>query len=526
MAGIDIQGTGRKKLRWQLFVIILSMAALKFLVNLMVWGNYELHREAYLAIEYADHPAWGYIENPPFIMWMSWISMKIFGGSTFALRFFPALAGAMTMFIIGNLTKDLGGKKWAVLLATTGYLVAPVFLKSNSLFLPSAFTEFFWFSYLSLFVKLLQTHNKNYWFMLGFVAGLGFLSSYTIFIPMVLTTLFLFATRHRHLLYCPQITGFLFNFLIFAIPNLIWQFNHKWPEFKNLRELNATQLINFESAWFLAMQLVILAPVLVLWTVGLYNLFATKASRPFIVLGYSYVGMILLMLAIHAKPFYPAPFYMILIVFGAIQWENWLEEKYTHYLVGILIIMATSTILLLPLSLPYLKLEKLVAFSEKWQNRGLKAPFIWEDGNMRSIPQDYADMTGWNEFYSLSSQAIQKTDLLTTTVFSNDKNLAAAFNYYSKRNGGKHRAYSLDGSFAIWSPEEFPTTEQVLFLGDIPQFAMKTEIEFEKVAVFENPLSRLHKTPIFRATIAGSDFHMHYEQERNRVKDGVFRKPR
>src|SRR5690606_996399 len=101
MAGTDLQGTGRKKLRRQLTLIILVMALVKFLVNLLVWGNYEMHREAYLNLAYAQHPAWGYVENPPFIMWMSWIGVKIFGGSSFALRILPALAGGLSMIWIG-----------------------------------------------------------------------------------------------------------------------------------------------------------------------------------------------------------------------------------------------------------------------------------------------------------------------------------------------------------------------------------------------------------------------------------------
>jgi hypothetical protein len=517
MAGTDIQGTGRKKLRWQITLIIVGMSMLKFLVNLLVWGNYELHREAYISLVYADHPAWGYIENPPFIMAISWISVKIFGGSAFALRLFPALVGGISMLFLGKLTKELNGKKWAVILATVSYLVAPVFLKSNSLYLPAAFNEFFWFSYLYFFVKLLQTHNKNYWFVLGFVAGLGFLTSYTIFIPVALTTLFLAATRHRGLLRCGQITGFGFNFFLFAIPNLIWQFNHNWPEFKNLRELNATQLVNMDSAWFLAMQLIMLAPVIFIWIAGLINLFTAKESRPYIVLGYSYLAMIVLMLLMHAKPYYPAPFYMILLIFGAIQWENWLEEKFSNLLRGLAIVMIAATIPLLPLSLPYLKVEKLISFSERWKSRGLEAPFVWEDGVMHSLPQDYADMIGWqsmNETLTAMLAEVPAEERSSVVVYCENSCVAAAIGYINRKDDHFPLIASLDGSFLLWSKDSLDDYSNFLLVDVSREW---TEQNFETItesAILNIPNSRLNGMQLHFAHSPKQSFHEAYHAQR------------
>jgi len=528
MAGTDLQGTGRKKLRWQLTLIILAMGVIKFVTHMLISGNYELHRDAYLYISYADNPQWGYISNPPFIMTLSWLAVKVFGGSAFAIRFFPAVAGAICMVLVGRLTKELGGKKWAVITATTAYLVAPIFLRSNSLFQPVAFDQFFWFLYLFLFVKLLQTHNKNYWFVLGIVAGLGFLTKYTIVMPVALTTFFLIATRHRKLLWVPQFWGFIINVGILVTPNLIWQYNHNWPELKHLQVLNETQLVNMSSGWFLGMQLIMFAPVLFIWIAGLYNLFVSKESRPYIVLGYSFLGIILLMLLLHAKPYYPAPFYMILLVFGAIQWETWLEEKYKLVLGFMIALMVAGTIPLLPLSLPYLKMDKMLVFSETWQKRGFEAAFRWEDGVMHELPQDYADMTGWRQTARLTHEAwesLSDDEKAHAEISGGNYGRTGAINYYNRDDMKMPKAFCFDGSFMFWTPVSFENITTLIYVG-VPDEEVKGLFEEDLLfARVEDPYFRENGTPIYILKKAKPELANRYLQLRSAIVEPNHRKP-
>ncbi len=528
MAGTDLQGTGRKKLRWQLTLFILAMGVIKFITHMVISGNYEFHRDTYLYLSYANHPQWGYLDNPPFIMVFSWLSLKILGGSAFAVHFFPALAGAITMVLIGRLTKELGGKKWAVIMATVAYLVAPIFLRANSLFQPVAFDQFFWFLYLFLFVKLLQTHNKNYWFVLGLVAGLGFLTSYTIVLPVVLTTFFLLATRHRRLLWVPQFWGFLVNVAILITPTLLWQYNHNWPELKLLRELSETQLVNMNSGWFLVMQILMLAPVIFVWVAGIYNLFASKESRPYIVLGYSYIGIILLMLILHAKPHYPAPFYMILLVFGAIQWETWLENKYQWVLGSLVAVMILSTIPLLPLSLPYLKLDKMLAFSTTWQKRGFEAAFRWDDGVLHQIPQDYADMTGWRQLAAITHEAWQSlpdAERQNAAIYGSNYGRAGAINYYNRKVAELPEAFCFDGSFMFWTPQSLADKQALIFIGEPDTAVAKLFGEITLYKSVNDPYSTENGTSVYILRHPMANMNERYIELRERIIKPNHRKP-
>jgi hypothetical protein len=528
MAGTDHQGTGRKKLRYQLTLITLGFGLIKFLIHMGIAGNYELHRDAYLYLDYGNHLQWGYMSNPPFIAVLSWISLKVLGGSIYAVRFFPALAGAITMIMVGRLIKALDGRKWAVILGCTAFLVSPVFLRAGSLFQPTVFDQMFWFMYLYLFVKLLQTYNKNYWFMLGLVAGMAFLNKYTILAPVFLTTLFLLFTRHRKLLWVPQFSGFIINFGLLITPNIIWQYNHNWPELNHFSTLRETQLVNLNDAWFLAMQFLMFAPAALIWVGGLANLFTAKASRPYISLGYSFLGMIAVMLILQAKPYYPAPFYIILFVFGAIQWEVWLEEKIKWLLPVMFATMIATAIPLLPLSLPYLNLKDMYTFSNTWQNRGFEEPFVWEDGMVHSLPQDYADMTGWRQVATIVNEAwmsLPEDQRTKAAIFGGNYGKTGAVNYYNRKEKDFPKAFCFEGSFMFWSPTTLEGVNALIYVGEPDSIVTALFGESTLFKAVADPYFRENGMPVYILRQPVPEMYVRYAELRQSIIAPNHRKP-
>jgi hypothetical protein len=79
-------------------LVLIGFIALKFFLQyFLISPEYELHRDEFLHLDQAHHPAWGYRSVPPFT---SLISSLIFllGGGVFWVKFFPALFGALTLF--------------------------------------------------------------------------------------------------------------------------------------------------------------------------------------------------------------------------------------------------------------------------------------------------------------------------------------------------------------------------------------------------------------------------------------------
>ena len=65
-------------------ILILVLAAIKFVLPFLLQNSaYELHRDEYLYYQQGQHLSLGFLENPPLIGVMGWIS-SLLGGSFFS----------------------------------------------------------------------------------------------------------------------------------------------------------------------------------------------------------------------------------------------------------------------------------------------------------------------------------------------------------------------------------------------------------------------------------------------------------
>ena len=147
--------TDTHKIYWK---ILLLLASIKMSIHLFTntITAYGLHRDEYLYISESDHLAWGYMEVPPMLSIIGKIAKLLFGHTEFAVRFFPAFIGAISIILIGILIRDLGGKKYAQLLGGFGFLISPVFLGSNNLFQPVSFNQFMWLLSAFMMVRIIR----------------------------------------------------------------------------------------------------------------------------------------------------------------------------------------------------------------------------------------------------------------------------------------------------------------------------------------------------------------------------------
>ena len=112
---------------------------------------------------------------------------------------------------------------------------------------------------------------------------------------------------------------------------------------------------------------------------------------------------------------------------------------------------------MLPLSLPIYEPDRMVQYGQKQIDHGLDLMLKWEDGQVHDLPQDYADMVGWDElghkvwaFYDTLEEPIQSS----TLVFGEFYGCAGAAQYY--RPDGPDRSYpevySFNDAFMEWIP--------------------------------------------------------------------------
>jgi len=212
-----------------------------------------LHRDEFLHLDQAFHPAAGYISVPPFSSWMSTL-IYLFGGGLFWVRFIPAVFGALTIVLSWLIVEKLGGRLHAKLLATT-FLIFSVYARINVLFQPNSFDILSWTAMFYALIRYVRTHDLRWLLILALVTALGLYNKYTVVFLITGLAAGLMLTRQRIILREKVFWLAIAFCLLLFMPNIIWQITHQWPVVNHMKALNDTQLVNITYSGFLLDQL-------------------------------------------------------------------------------------------------------------------------------------------------------------------------------------------------------------------------------------------------------------------------------
>ena len=271
--------------------IVLLIAACKLVVHL-----YAGHRYGYLGDELyylacSRHLAWGYVDQPPLIAMIAWVVRHTLGQSLLAIRFLPALAGAVEVVLTALIARELGGRRFAQVLAAITTLTAPGILAQNSTFTMNAFEPLFWMTCAYLVIRIIKTGNERLWIWFGVVAGIGLENKYSMMIFGAGIVLGLLLTNQRKLLANRWLwIGGVVAFMIFA-PNLWWNVRHHFPFLElqaNIRRSGRNVPLGFFS--FFGQEIGSMNPLTApLWLAGLWFFLFAEQGKRFRALGWAWV---------------------------------------------------------------------------------------------------------------------------------------------------------------------------------------------------------------------------------------------
>ncbi|HMU45269.1 MAG TPA: glycosyltransferase family 39 protein [Chitinophagaceae bacterium] len=470
--------------------LILLLAIIKFVLPIFLQHPvFELQRDEFLYYQQGQHPALGYLENPPLLSYLGSIS-SWFGGSVAWIKLWPCLFGAATVVVTCLIAAELGGKLFAQFLAGLG-IISGAFMRIHFLFQPNVLDIFFWTLSAYFIIRYINDKKTIYLYWFCFSLALGFWGKYSVvFIAISLIFSLLLAGRRKIFIEKHFWTAIALSILI-ILPNVLWQYFHNWPLVHHMKELQETQLQYLNKKDFLIDQLLMLSPVILIWTGGLIWVFKNSNWR---FIGVAYILVIILIMFGSGKSYYTLGAYPMLLAAGGVAWEQWLNKRIwkRYVLCGLILV---PTILFIPVMLPIWKPEKLSKF---YQSSGVAKSGIlkWEDGKEHSLPQDFADMLGWKEiaektesFYSSLPDSVKKN----TIIFGRHYGHAGGMIYYSKNISFKKKVYTDNGSFLLWIPQNIKFENLILVSRRMPDKNDEVFNHFSKATVVDsvtNPYSR------------------------------------
>lgn len=507
------------------WIVLGALVLIKLLIHGATGGNYELHRDAFLYLAMGDHPAFGYVSVPPFTPLLAFLLNSLEADSIFWVRLLPALSGAASLLVIGLLVKEFGGRTWAVLIAGLAFLLSPAFLRSNLLFQPVSFNQFFWLLSAYFIVKMLRRNHPRYWLHLGILWGVAFLNKYSIAflalgfgIALALTParrLF----RSRYLLY-----GALAGLAIIT-PNLIWQYAHNWPVVTHMRTLHATQLVNVNITDFLIMQFLMNFHAIAVWLAGLVFLLFLNAGKPYRALGYTFLAVLAILIALRGKHYYSLGLYTPLFAAGGYLLEHIFAQRHRYLKPATAVLMSLLILPLAPFSLPVLSLEEMAAYGKATGPYGLEGALRWEDGRVHSLPQDYADMTGWRELGVTVTQtflSLSPAEQARCMVYAENYGEAGAIRYYGRRFG-LPEPVSFNDNFLLWAPDSI-RGDILIYVNDEVEEISYFFSDVRSIGRINDPYARESGLPVYLCRGPRNGFERFYQTKVAALK-GEYQQP-
>ena len=100
--------------------IVFALAAAACAIHFLFNGRYGYFRDELYYAACGEHLAWGYVDHAPLVAFIARLTRALLGDSLFALRFFPALAAGAKVLLAGWMAGEMGGGRFAQMLATSG----------------------------------------------------------------------------------------------------------------------------------------------------------------------------------------------------------------------------------------------------------------------------------------------------------------------------------------------------------------------------------------------------------------------
>jgi 4-amino-4-deoxy-L-arabinose transferase-like glycosyltransferase len=463
-------------------LLVVSIALLKLLTHLLTGSAYGYFRDELYYVAASKRLALGYVDFPLFIAWLTAFVRATLGESLPALRLFPAIAGALIVLLAGLMARELGGGRFAQVLAAVAALLAPVFLAMHSMLTMDVFDQLWWVLGIFVVLKILKHDQPKWWLWFGLVAGLGLLTKVTIvYLGLALMVGLLLTPARKYLLSKWLWLGGVVA-LVFLVPYLIWQVQSGWPTVEFWGRYAAGKTYPVTLPGFLLQQILVVHPLAFpLALVGLWGLLFAPALKPYRALGWIYPVLFAIFAFQQAKHYFLAAAYPICFAAGAVILERFAQRLRRGWLIpGYLALLVITGIVVAPTALPLLPMGTYHTYISAL---GLGAGPQTERLDTGNLPQHFADRFGWPELAETVVrvyQALPPEEQARACIFTDNYGEAGALEFF----GGARlpRVISGHNSYFLWGPQDCDASV-LIFVPGHPADAAESFAQVEQVAV-------------------------------------------
>jgi len=380
-------------------ILIATVVCAEILTQLL-FRQYGYLRDELYYIAIGDGWNFTNLDMPPLSPLYLRLFTSVLGHSVGVVHFASSLCSACTMALGCLITREFGGKIYALLL-TGVFLLLSGFKIFGSIFTYDSAGNFLSVAALYFVVRALKEDNPRFWIPAGLLLGTGILNKLTVLFLGFGIALSLLLVSQRSLFRSRWIWIAGACAMPFAIPFLVWQTEHGWYFLDFAAQYTGEASYRASFPAFFWNQVLpnnfLLFPV---WFAGLLLLLFSPRWKIYRLFGICYVILYLLFFVLHTPFYFLMPLYAVLISAGS----TWIEQRLvkpgrapatvTIGRAAIPLVYIAGSLPLLPLAFPILPVEQLVTYVAKL---GVNAGIKTNNSTEGVLPQHFADRFGWDD---------------------------------------------------------------------------------------------------------------------------------
>ena len=425
---------------------VLAIAGLMVAGLLVLAGSYGFHGDEMYFVVAGQHPAFGYVDQPPLTPLLSAASVALFGTSPTAVRILPALEMGLIVVLIGLLVRDLGGTRRAQILAATTAAISG-YLAAGHLDTTTEPDLLVWAIILWLVVKLLAGGDRRLWLAVGVAAGIGLENKDTLLFLGAGLAAGLVVARRWDVVGSPWAWSAIGIAFLLWLPNLVWQAANGWPQLSMARAIS--QYAGDNRGQIVPLLWLFTGPFLFPVTAaGLIWVLRSKAARPWRAIGIAALVGLALVVISGGKAYYAIGSVPVFMAAGAILLDRWLTRGHRRVrAAGFATAAVLSGSLIALLTLPILPLA------------------TYAKSTLPATVQDVANTVGWPRYVATVEgvvAALPADQRAHAVILTNDYSEASPLILLGT---GLPPVYSGHNSYWDWGPPPADLTV-VVHVGD------------------------------------------------------------
>lgn len=425
---------------WRSMMPVAVVVAVTAIVHLAVANHYGWHTDEFYYVVCGQHPAWGYFDHPPLVPLMARVAAV---GGLWGLRLLAIAIHLGCIALAALLAAEFGGRRVAQGITAAAVAASPLFMGAAMFFGTTVVDQLVWIAVLLLVTRALRIGTTVAWLPAGVVAGIGLEAKQTVALLLIGIGVGLVIFR-RDTLRSPGPWLAASTAIVMAVPNLIWNAAHGWPNLTFAHAMSVRMGGPLGSLTQLPLLLLLYAgPLLVLlWVIGARWLVADEGRDDRWILVVPVVVLVLCVIT-GGRCYYAGPVLAALFAAGAVHIETKWSDRAP---LGWAAALGASFVGAVVFCLPVLPPTTATALRQ-----------------VNPIPME---TYGWPQFVDevAAAAASLPSDV---PIFTSNYGEASALRVLGPAAGVNRPVVSGDSSYALWGPPTgSPAT--VLCVGRFP----------------------------------------------------------